>query len=232
MARSSDDAGGREAHDDEVADTDRQASTAAEVTKLIELGRDREAAELATRGGTMDPRDQLAEVGPLLGGVVGGITPDQLDNQTPCADFTVRGVLEHMIVGATMFTAAFNGTEPGQPPTDDALAGFGPALTGLADAINAPGALEKTIDAPFGAMSGEAFARYVALDGMVHAWDMATATGQSIDPSPALVAELDDYAHQILDGLRDGDTFKAAVEPPADATPIERLAAYTGRNVR
>jgi uncharacterized protein (TIGR03086 family) len=232
MARSSDDRSRSAAHDDEVTNTDRRAATAAEVTKLIELGRDREAAELATRGETMDPRDQLAEIGPLLGSVVGAITPDQLDNETPCAKFTVRGVLEHMIAGATLFTAAFNGTQPGEPPTSDVLAGFGPALTGLADAINAPGALDKTIDAPFGAMSGEAFARYVALDGMVHAWDMATATGQAIDPDPALVGELDDYAHQILDGMRDGDTFKPAVEPPADATPIERLAAYTGRNVR
>jgi hypothetical protein len=31
--------------------------------------------------------------------------------------------------------------------------------------------------------------------------------------------------------LRDGDTFKDAVTPPADATPIERLAALTGRDV-
>ena len=179
----------------------------------------------------MDPRSQLAEVGPLLAGVVSGITPDQLDAPTPCAKLTVRGVLEHMIGGATLFTAAFDGTEPGTPPTD-VLAGFGPALTGLAEAINRPGALDQTIDAPFGPTPGDAFARYVALDGLVHGWDLATATGQSYEPDDALVAEVDAYAHQILDPLRDGDTFKPVVEPPTDATPIERLAAYTGRNVR
>jgi hypothetical protein len=31
------------------------------------------------------------------------------------------------------------------------------------------------------------------------------------------------------DHLRDGQTFAAAVQPAPDATPIERLAAYTGR---
>jgi hypothetical protein len=33
----------------------------------------------------------------------------------------------------------------------------------------------------------------------------------------------------MLDPLRDGQTFADAVEPAADASPIERLAAYTGR---
>jgi uncharacterized protein (TIGR03086 family) len=218
--------------DDGVTDANRRATTAAEVTKLIELGRDREAAELATRGETMDPRDQLAEVGPMLAGVVSRIGPEQLDAATPCSDFTVRGVLEHMIGGATLFTAAFNGTEPGAPATDDVLASFGPALTGLADAINRPGALDQTIDAPFGPTPGEAFARYVALDGIVHGWDLARATGQTFEPDAALVADIEGFARQMLEPLRDGDTFKAAVDPPAYATPIERLAAYTGRKVR
>jgi uncharacterized protein (TIGR03086 family) len=224
--------GRRLAHDGQVADTDRQASTAAEVTKLIELGRDREAAELATRGGTMDPRDQLAEVGPLLAGVVSGITPDQLDASTPCAAFTVRGILEHMIGGATLFAAAYNGEQANEPDTTDPLASFLPALGGLAESINRPGALDQTLDTPFGPTPGDAFARYVALDGIVHGWDLATATGQAYEPDAQLVAEIESHARQILDPLRDGDTFKTAVEPPADATPIERLAAYTGRNVR
>jgi hypothetical protein len=58
---------------------------------------------------------------------------------------------------------------------------------------------------------------------------MATATGQAYDPPDELVAAADAFARQSIDPLRDGDTFAAAVEPAADATPIERLAAYTGR---
>lgn len=180
----------------------------------------------------MDPRDQLAEVGRLLAGVVSGITPGQLDAPTPCTDFTVRGVLEHMIGGATMFAAAYDGEEPGEPDTTDPLAAFLPALSGLAESINRPGALDQTLDTPFGPTPGDAFARYVALDGIVHGWDLATATGQPYEPDAELVAEIESYARQMLDPLRDGTTFAAAVEPPADATPIERLAAYTGRKVR
>jgi uncharacterized protein (TIGR03086 family) len=76
------------------------------------------------------------------------------------------------------------------------------------------------------------FARFVALDGLVHGWDLATATGQAYDPPTELVEEVDGFARQaIADPMRDGDTFAAAVEPPADATAMERLAAFTGRTV-
>ena len=177
----------------------------------------------------MDPLTQLEQLGPHLGGVVAGITPDQLDRPTPCAEFTVRGVLEHMIGGATAFAAAYRGQPPAEPDVSDPLAGFGPALGDLVAAITAPGALDRTVAAPFGEVPGETFARFVVLDGLVHGWDMATATGQAYDPPAELVAAADAFARDTLDPLRDGQTFAAATEPASDATRIERLAAYTGR---
>ena len=178
----------------------------------------------------MDPLNQLDQLAPLLAGVVAGIRPDQLDAPTPCAEFSVRGVLEHMVGGASAFAAAYRGDTPVTPDLTDPLAAFGPALGGLAEAINAPGALDKTVAAPFGEVPGETFARFVVLDGLVHGWDMAQATGQPYEPSDELVDAADAFARGALEPLRDGGaTFGAAVEPAADATPIERLAAYTGR---
>lgn len=179
----------------------------------------------------MDVLDQLDLLGPVLAGVVGGIRADQLDNPTPCAKFTVRGVLEHMIGGATVFAGAFLGVQPDQPDTTDVLAGFGPALSGLAEAMHSPGALDRTIQAPFGDLPGVTFARFVVLDGLVHGWDLATSTGQSYEPPAALVAQVDEYARQAVEPLRDGDTFAPAVEPSASATPIQRLVAFTGRGL-
>src|SRR5579859_1544539 len=119
-----------------------------DVTDLIQAGRDREAAEQgatgrpSTRnGGHMDLITQLDQLGPHLGAVVAGITPDQLDNPTPCAEFTVRGVLEHMIGGATAFAAAYRGSKPAEPDLADPLGSFGPAVGDLVAAISAPGAL-------------------------------------------------------------------------------------------
>jgi uncharacterized protein (TIGR03086 family) len=232
------------AEDDDVPQPDDAATTVRRVATLIELGRDREAAELAAAqaesvgdacphipGGPMDVLSQLDELGPLLAGVVGQISPDQLDQPTPCKELTVRGVLEHMVGGATTFTAAFRGVEPGTPDTSDVLGSFGPVLSGLAEAIHGPGALERTIQAPFGEVPGGTFARFVVLDGLVHGWDLATATGQSYEPTDGLVSEVESFAREVLAPMRDGVTFAEPVTAPASATPIERLAAFTGREI-
>jgi len=238
MGRATDADGRDRDHDQAMDDPDRSPA----VTRLIEAGRDREAARQGAgldetaaatgptqNGAPMDPVTQLGLLGPLVGEVVGGIDPDQLDDPTPCADFTVRGVLEHMIGGATAFAAAFRGEEAGEPELADPLARFGPALTDLAAAISAPGALDRMVVAPFGEVPGESFARFVVLDGLVHGWDMANATGQVYDPPAELVAVVDAFARQALDPLRDGQTFVDAVDPEEGATPIEHLVAYTGR---
>jgi uncharacterized protein (TIGR03086 family) len=179
----------------------------------------------------MDPLTQFDQLGPVLGGAIGGIRPDQLDLPTPCGEYTVRGVLEHMIGGATMFAAAYRGDAPAAPVTDDPIAGIQTALGDLAAAISAPGALDTTIDAPFGAIDGESFARFIVLDGLVHGWDVATATGQRYDPPAELVAAVDGFAHQMVDGLRGSPAFGPAVEPPAGCTPLVPLDAYCGGRV-
>lgn len=180
----------------------------------------------------MDVASQLERLGPLLAGVVGSIDPDQLDRPTPCTDFTVRGVLEHMVGGATQFAAAFRRADaPAGVAPDDVLGAFGPALTELAGSITAPGALEGTMASPFGEVPAETFARFVVLDGLVHGWDLATATGQSYDPDPTLVAEVTAFAAEALPPLRDGVSFGPEAPAPDGASPIEALAAFTGRTV-
>jgi uncharacterized protein (TIGR03086 family) len=204
-----------------------------DVADLIVAGRDREAAERGAartdRGGTMDPITQLEQLGPHLGGVVARITPDQLDNATPCAEYTVRGVLEHMISGATTFAAAYRGDAADEPDLSDPLRDFHDVLGDLVGAVSAPGALDQTVAAPFGEVPGETFARFIALDGLVHGWDLATATGQAYDPPAELVAAADAFARQALDALRDGQTFADATAADPAASSIVHLAAYTGR---
>jgi len=210
------------------------------ITQLIQRGRDREAAALGserlatTTGGTtpMDPITQLDQVMPLLKDMVATLTPDELAAQTPCDKFAVQGVLEHMIGGGTMFAAAFRGEEAPAIPTGDPLVLFPKTMDDLLSSMKAPGALDRMVDAPFGTVPGEVFARFVALDGLVHGWDIATATGRTYDPPADLVAAADAFAHQALaPEMRDGDTFKAETDVPSGASPIERLVAFTGRTV-
>lgn len=217
-----------------------RAETSAVVARLIELGRDREAAllgsvsgQVISRGGTsMEPIDQLALLGPALGAVVEGIQDADLDRPTPCAGFAVRDVLEHMVAGAGRFGAAFRGEPaPAAAATTPVLQRFGPALAQLTAAIADGGSLQQALETPFGPLRAETLARYVVLDGLVHGWDVAVATGQPYDPPIDLVAAVAAFGREFLVDRRGPDTFGPPTEPPPDATPIERLAAFTGREV-
>ncbi|MDO8391800.1 MAG: TIGR03086 family metal-binding protein [Actinomycetota bacterium] len=181
----------------------------------------------------MEGNEQLATIIPMLKAVGGAITPQQYAAPTPCAAFTVLGVLEHMAGLAGGFAPAFRGDPSPTAPAEGAIdVRFQQAMDELLVAVMTPGAMERIVETPFGPMPGAVFSRLVAFDGLVHGWDLASSTGQSWDPSAALVAEVDGFARQAISPeLRDGDTFAQEIDPPAGASPLQRLVAFSGRTV-
>lgn len=185
----------------------------------------------------MEPAVQLTQILPALSALVDRIQPAQLASPTPCDKFTVQDILDHMITGGGAFAHRFRGEEPpeitapndpGRVPAPE----FQATMDSLLAAIQSPGALERTISAPIGSMPGDVFARLVAFDGLVHGWDLATSTGQAYEPAPDVVAAVDDFVRAALTpDMRDGDTFKDATTPPAGASRLERLVAFSGRSL-
>lgn len=187
----------------------------------------------------METTEQLDVVLPALAGIASRIAPGQMTNPTPCARFTVRDLFDHMIGGAGFFAAQFRGEPVPEPPAPGAdLTGVDPAATlraaldELAQAVKVPGALERSIVAPFGEVPGAVVAQFLVLDGMVHTWDLARATGQRYDPPDELTGEVLAFARAaIAPAMRDGDTFAAEVSAPDGATNLEKLVAFTGRQL-
>ncbi len=182
----------------------------------------------------MDGVQQLDEIIPLIEKVVEQITPDQLHHPTACANFTVTGVLEHMIGGATHFSPAFRGGAAGSaaPLEGELTDRWNRAMAELLSSLHSPGAQERTVTAPFGEVQVADFARYTAFDGLVHGWDLSRATGLPYEPPDVLVAEIDAFARQFLQPeMRDGDTFAAEAVAPLEATSLERTVAFSGRDL-
>ncbi len=185
----------------------------------------------------MEPIEQLSVIVPAVCDVVDRIPFSKLGDPTPCDKFAVHDVLNHMIVLGSTFAGLFRGEEPTaiEPPF---VYGWVPAsefrasMVGLLDAVKSPGAMERTIPTPMGPLSGDTFARFVAFDGLVHGWDLATATGLSYEIPESLVGEVHAFArHAIAAEMRDGETFKNEIDPPTDASPLQQLAAFSGRAV-
>ena len=190
----------------------------------------------------MEPTEQLAVILPTIVDIVDRIDADQLGAPTPCANFDVQGVLDHLIAGASTFVPAFRGettgdapgpgAHPSTPPGQVPVTEFASVMSDLLDAVNSPGAMDRMIDAPFGTVPGSVFARFVAYDGLIHGWDLATSTGQTYTLPDELVGEVSAFAHEALGpDMRDGDTFAAATTAPTGAGALVELVAFSGRTV-
>src|SRR6476646_3060971 len=121
----------------------------------------------------MAPSDQLSYQREALTKLVAGIRPDQMKNPTPCDDWDVRGLVNHFVGGAQMFTAAFHG-EDVQIDPDAPM----PDLVGddFMHSIDEPGAMDRIVKLPFGDMPAPIVLELLKFDLTVHCWDLARAT--------------------------------------------------------
>src|SRR5205823_624950 len=113
-------------------------------------------------GGDMDEVATMHKVLEMTGQVVDHIEPSQLDNPTPCTEWTVRDVLNHVTGGATMFGLCVrDGAVPdekfGELMTGDNLgsdfkSSFHRATDAAEESFAIPGAMERIVKLPFGEM--------------------------------------------------------------------------------
>jgi uncharacterized protein (TIGR03086 family) len=190
----------------------------------------------------MDSID-LGPVARQLADLVTNVTDAQQAAPTPCPQYQVADLLEHIGTMAQAFTAAAR-KQPG-PLTEQQPAGDAarlpadwrtriPAdLATLAEAWSGPGAWDgdtriAAMDSP-AAMVGVT----VADELVVHGWDLAQATGQPYRPDPAAVGA----ARSFLDLFASPDAppgddvaFGPSRPAPAGASDLDQVLALAGRD--
>ena len=67
------------------------------------------------------------------------------------------------------------------------------------------------------------------LELVLHGWDLAEGSGQRLHISDELVDYVRGLAEGVVPGGRERGSFADEVAPAADATPVDRLAAFAGR---
>jgi uncharacterized protein (TIGR03086 family) len=168
-----------------------------------------------------------------------GVRDDQLGSPTPCADYTLGDLLDHVGALAVAFAnaAAKRIDEGGAPPAPDASR-LGddwrtriPAdLAALAEAwrdADAWAGMTRVggVDLPGGV------AGLVALDEVVvHGWDVARASGQRYETDPAAVEACHGFVAQFVGGAAPVEIFGPPVDVPEDAPMLDRLIGITGRD--
>jgi uncharacterized protein (TIGR03086 family) len=173
-------------------------------------------------------------------GVLANVTPDQLEGvPTPCASWSTKELVDHMVNGTTWFAAI---AETGTTPAADAYPAFtaenvvevyDAGSTRAVKAFAADGAMERIMHLPFGDIPGSVFVNIAAGDAFTHGWDLAKATGQPTDLDPAVAAQLLAFAQGFLSDALRGPEGQAPFGPKQEAAPgasvADQLAAFMGR---
>ncbi|WP_411084018.1 TIGR03086 family metal-binding protein [Streptomyces sp. cmx-18-6] len=175
--------------------------------------------------------------------VVRGIDDGQLGDRTPCDEYDVRGLLNHLFQVVVNFQAlaareeADFSQEPdfvrGADAGADAGSGdwrrrFGEETARLVEAWDAPGAEEGTAGQM--GLPARTLGLMVLGDLTVHAWDLARATGTEFDPDPGVVEAVGPGLAALAPKAREMKVFGEPFPVGAGATAFERVLAVTGRD--
>jgi uncharacterized protein (TIGR03086 family) len=176
--------------------------------------------------------------------VVQGVDPAQLDAPTPCPDYTVAALLDHIDLLVVAFADAARkqhvdaGGDP--PPPGDAArldpdwqAKIPRNLATLAEAWRDPDAWTGMTAAGSIEMPGEVAGIVATEELVVHGWDLARATGQDIATDRAAL----EAALQMLGQFQEpgrvaepGAAFGTVVDTADDAPLLDRVVAFSGRD--
>jgi uncharacterized protein (TIGR03086 family) len=171
--------------------------------------------------------------------IVDRITAGDLDRPTPCAEWNVGQLLNHLIGTLDLGRALLEDAPPtvmivpGGLPEDDLLGGDASkayqigveALLGAAR----PDTLARMHTTPLGALPGQVLGGFTTLDIAVHGWDLATATGTNADLDDALAEEILSFARQALTDDMRAPQIGPEVAVPPSASVTDRLVAFLGR---
>ena len=177
--------------------------------------------------------EQLEQACGWTAKTVAGVGSADLTGPTPCAEWDLRTLLDHLVGGVEMFATAIGGSLP-EDPSAPYLARYERASGTLLASLAEPGAMERMADLPIGAVPGSALAGIALLDIAVHGWDVAAATGQPTDlPEPVAAAALAGARQSVGPQMRGpGGFFAESVAIDDDAPAVDRLVALLGRDPR
>ncbi|WP_073878628.1 MULTISPECIES: TIGR03086 family metal-binding protein [Mycobacterium] len=162
--------------------------------------------------------------------VLAHVADDQWSAPTPCTQWTVADVTDHLIEVNHSFTAQLQpenciaSTTHGGSPSGELLARYRCSTEELRRALDCAAQ-------PDGQLPTSLRVRLAlrVADLVIHAWDIATSTGDCLQIDDRLVDEVLAFADSRRAALQRGGQFAAAQPISSNAPAIDRLAALSGR---
>lgn len=163
--------------------------------------------------------------------VVQGVTDEDFPARTPCSEFDVKGLLNHLFQVVVNFQSLAAREAADFSATPDYLSGdwrerYAEETAKLVTAWSDPSSLEGV--SPGMGLPQLTVAHMALLDLTVHSWDLAHSTGQVFTPAPGAVTALLGFVAEMGPMARKMGVFGEAFDVPGN--DFERLLGATGRN--
>ena len=160
------------------------------------------------------------------GTVLRGVSADQRELPTPCPEFDVGQLVDHLVGWATSFAARVSGGSADQDPNQfragpDPASQFDAAARAILRGYREGSQASREL--PLGIL---------LMEFVTHGWDLATATGQEYPVDPAVAEAALQAGRQMLQPQYrgPGKTFGNEVDVPESAAALDRLVAFLGRD--
>lgn len=172
----------------------------------------------------------------MAGKIVDAVETDRLSAATPCAEWDLRKVLNHLVGGMRLFAAELAGTDPVGAHDDDWLGADPQAAFAAAAEIDR--AAWHRLDVPdasvrlrFGVLPAPEAALVHLTEVVVHGVDIALALDRPDLADDELAAELLEIMRETrgVEPFRQPGMFGPELPAPADAPAHRQLIAYLGR---
>ncbi|WP_202868697.1 TIGR03086 family metal-binding protein [Kribbella antibiotica] len=178
--------------------------------------------------------DAFTRVQKTVTGLVRATERDQFGLPTPCVDWTIRDLLNHLVWENLIWGGLAQGTPPTTGHTDDHLgddhvAAFETAAAESREAFQQPGLLSRS----FGPAPGRRLVEQLLIELLVHGWDLASALGHSRDLEPDIARAALPVVHAIYGDLprTAGGSIAAVQTASSQAPPLDQVAAFLGRGL-
>src|SRR4051794_24100351 len=162
---------------------------------------------------------------------------DQWSEATPCGDWDVRALVDHLITGNERFVLRLVGEQPGPPPdrsgatTRELVDAYERTNVEVLETFAKPGVLQRVSEWPIGALPGSDALGLKITETLTHGWDLQQALGTTIDFEPRTIEEAYAWSGPMLSRIPEGrNPFGSPQECPDDAPALDKLAALLGRS--
>ncbi len=184
-----------------------------------------------------DVRELFSRASDAFGGRVHAVGDDQWNASTPCTEWNVHDLVNHLVNEMVWMPPIFDGKTVqevgdrfegdllGSDPKRAWAASASPAVA----AVQSPGAMERTVHLSFGDFPGEEYTWQVFTDLLIHGWDLAKGIGTDDTLDPELVAACSRWFDQREDAYRDAGAIAERPETRPGADPQTILLARFGR---